>query len=194
MSNLEETSLNRIEAFNHELDRSAQGYTVQQDGFTPEDQQAFLIASRLSRLDFSEGSAIRFTLRNQFATNARHDRARASDRFWASWVRDGRMMAGICFSLILLFGSVFALLAPWFMRPGQQDLTLAANQVFPGKPAFSYTLVLQQPKDVFPKPMPTPIPISASQQSKTVQPISTPNDLRVAQDNFPLFITLTLSK
>ncbi len=183
-----------VEAFNRELDRVARGGGVSGEELTPEDGHALKLAQSLALTDMSASSTVRQSLRRRLAERAARQPIRNFGLRRFICFREGRALAGAGVAMLLAFIWIFGLLTPQNMSASPVYVTVAASPDLSGKPAVSLTVPVTHNPEILPKPVPTPMAISASSMQPGTLPVGTP-----ARTNLPLgsqfpIVTTTVSK
>jgi len=183
-----------VESFNHELDRLIRGGEVSRDDFSPEDQRALKLAQYLVTTDFSANSAIQQPLRRRLAECSTRYPVLNNGLKRFILFRDGRTLAWTGIAVLLLFAWTFGLIAPQHASATPAYTTVAASAILPEKSTGPLTVAVSHNHDLFPKPVPTPVAMSASAVHSATQPVRTPLRVNLRLGNqFPI-VTTTNSK
>jgi hypothetical protein len=184
----------QVEVFNRELDQIIRGGAASGENYSPEEARALQLAQNLVTADFSGGSAIRQSLRRRFSERSSRSCARffsLSDLFL---FREGRSLAGFGMAVLLAFLLVFGLLSPQHVSATPTYPSMAASAALPDQPVVSLTVAASHNQYIYPRPVPTPLAMSASIGQSTTLPERTPvlTDPSLV-NQFPI-ITTTISK
>ena len=184
----------KVEVFNRELDQIIRGGAASGEYYSPEEARALQLAQNLATADFSGGSAIRQSLRRRFSERS----SRSCPRFFSLsnllLFREGRSLAGFGIAVLLAFLLVFGLLSPQHVSATPTYPAMAASAVLPDQPAVSFTVAASHNQDFIPRPVPTPLAMSAYSGQSTTLPERTPVLTGSSVVNqFPI-ITTTISK
>jgi len=183
-----------VEVFNRELDRIIRGGAVPENDLSSEEARVLQLAQNLVTADFSGSSTIRQSLRRRFSERSSRYPARFSRLNSLFIFREGRSLAGFGMAVLLAFLLVFGLLSPQHVSATPAYTTMAASAVLPDQPAVSLTVAASHNQDFYPRPVPTPLAMSASTGQSTTSPERTPVLTDPSLGNqFPI-ITTTISK
>jgi hypothetical protein len=183
-----------VEVFNQEVDRVIRGGEVTGNDLPPEELRALQLAQNLITADFSVSSTMRQLLRRRFSERTSQYPARFSHLNSLFLYREGRSLAGFGLAVLLAFLFVFGLLSPQHVSATPAYPNIAASAILPDQPAVSLTVAASHNKDFYPKPVPTPLAMSASTGQLTTLPERTPVLTDPSLGNqFPI-ITTTISK
>ena len=163
-----------VEVFNQELDRVIRGGADPGNVQSPEEIRSLQLARDLVRADFSDSSTIRQSLRRRFSEGSCRYPTRFSSLKSLFLFREGRSLAGFGMAVLLTFILVFGLLSPQQVPATPAYTTTAASAALPDQPAVSLTIAASHHQDFYPRPVPTPLAISASAGFSTAMPERTP--------------------
>ena len=183
-----------VDVFNRDLERIIRGGAVPENDLSPEEVRALQLAQNLVTADFSGSSTIRQSLRRRFSERSFRYPTRFINLNSLFLFREGRSLAGFGMAVLLAFFLVFGLLSPQHVSATPAYTTLAASAALPDQPAVSLTVAAAHNQDFYPRPVPTPLAMSASIGQSTTLPERTPvlTDPSLGKQ-FPI-ITTTISK
>jgi hypothetical protein len=188
------TNQTLVEVFNREVDRVIRGGTDSGNDLPPEEVGALQLAQNLATVDFSGSSTMRQLLRRRFSERTSQYPARFSHLNSHFLFREGRSLAGFGMTVLLALLLVFRVLSPQHVSATPANTTRAASAALPNQPAVSLTVAASQNQDFYPRPVPTPLAMSASPGQPTTLPERTPVLTDPSLGNqFPI-ITTTISK
>jgi hypothetical protein len=183
-----------VEIFNRELERLVRGGEVINDDFSSENRRALEVAQNLAAIDFSSKCAFRQILRRHLMERALRFTNRNTSINYYNRIPDGRMLAGTLIAALLVFVSIFGLLAPQQASATPAYTTVAASSDLLVRPAVSLTVSVLHNQNFYPKPVPTPMAMSPVAFQSNNSTVSTPmrNNSQLGQQ-YPI-ITTTISK
>jgi hypothetical protein len=183
-----------VEIFNREVDRVVRGGADTGNNIPPEEARALKLARDLAAIDFSASSAIRQSLRARFTERSARYPSDITSPHRVLLFRQGHTLAGIGVAALMVLVFVVGLLSPQHVSATPVFTTAAASAALSDQPAVSLTVAVLHNQNFYPKPVPTPMAMSASTVQSTTSPEHTP--VRVDQylgNQFPI-ITTTISK
>jgi hypothetical protein len=183
-----------VEVFNREVDQVIHGGAVPGNDLPPEEARALQLVQNLVTADFSGSSNIRQSLRRRFSERSSRYPARFSRLNSLFLFGESRSLAGFGMTVLLGFLLVFGLLSPQHVSATPSYTTMAASAALPDQPAVSLTVAVSHNQDFHPRPVPTPLAMSASTGQSSTLPERTPVLTDPSLGNqFPI-ITTTISK
>lgn len=168
------SSSEKVETLNREIDRILQGGSPHLSGLSEQDQRALGLANHLTHTNLSEYSTIRRSLRRHLT----HQATRVSVRH-KGWkqvfpLSNGRAFAGACLAMLLVVIWVFGLFNPGAEVVTPVYATAATSANSNGTLVIPRTMTVNHNPDIFPKPVPTPVAVSAKFQRPSLLSESTP--------------------
>jgi hypothetical protein len=182
-----------IEVFNRELDRFLRGGAISEGNFPSEDARDLELAQKLAGLDFSANTTIRKSLRHKFSERSAHYPGKLASFHRIFVCFEGRTRTGIAVATLMVFVLIFRMLGQPHVSAYPAYHTLTASAALPGQQVIPLTVTTSHNQEIYPRPVPTPMAVSASNLPVIWLPECTPGVDPSLGTQLPI-LTTTISK